>query len=258
MTSSADFGNRVALVTGGARGIGLAYARALARHGATVIIGDVRAQMAEQEAERLRADGLDITAVELDVSSESSVAAAFQMLEERFRRLDFLINNAAIMLDLEKPFKPFWETTWQEWGQVMNVNAGGVFLTSKFAKPLMERQGGGRIVNISSDGIWKGYDLQLAYFASKGAVAVMTRCLARELGPFGVNVNAVAPGFTLSGAVLNSEFMRSAKAAVDAGCALRRDQYPEDLVGTIVFLCSESSACITGQTIVVNRGSIMV
>ena len=121
----------------------------------------------------------------------------------------------------------------------------------------MEKLGEGRIINISSDAIWKGYEGQLAYFASKGAVAVMTRCLARELGPFNIAVNAIAPGYTLSESVQGSEFMRSVEPKVMESRAIQRKQYPQDLAGTVMFLCSNESQCITGQTIVVDYGSVM-
>jgi NAD(P)-dependent dehydrogenase (short-subunit alcohol dehydrogenase family) len=181
----------------------------------------------------------------------------FELVEREFGRVDFLVNNAAIMLDVDVPFKPFWDTSYDEWNRIMSVNVGGVFLCCKYVKPIMERQGEGRIINISSDAIWKGYESQLAYFASKGAVAVMTRNLAREMGPFNVNVNHVAPGYTLSEAVLESSLMQGVRLSVMATCCLKHDQHPEDVVGSVLFLCGPESSCITGQSIVVNCGAIM-
>jgi NAD(P)-dependent dehydrogenase (short-subunit alcohol dehydrogenase family) len=257
MNINKRFLQRVAVVTGGARGVGKAYCEGLVTEGAAVVIADINYKRAQSTAVELVAAGGQAIAVEVDVASEDSVRRMYEEALDHFQRVDFLINNAAIMLDVDRPFKPFWELDWDEWTRVMAVNTGGVYLCCKHVKPIMERLGQGRIVNISSDAIWKGYDGQLAYFASKGAVAVMTRCLARELGPFNINVNAVAPGYTLSEAVQASEFMQSVKPKVMAACAIQREQYPEDLVGTILFLCSADSACITGQTIVVNCGAVM-
>jgi 3-oxoacyl-[acyl-carrier protein] reductase len=257
MDQSRRFAGQVALVTGGGRGIGQAYSRGFAQAGASVVVADIESQRAQQTARELNDEGGRALAVSVDTSSEASVRDMFERAVAEFGRVDFLVNNAAIMLDVEKPFKPFWETSWEEWQRIMSVNVGGIFLCCKYAKPLMEKQGGGRIVNISSDAIWKGYESQLAYFASKGAVAVMTRNLARELGPFNINVNNVAPGYTLSEAVLTSELMQGVRASVMATCCIKRDQHPEDVVGAVLFLCGPESSCITGQSIVVNCGAIM-
>ena len=257
MTTDSWFVGKVALITGAGRGIGKAYCKGFLDAGASVVVADIDYERARATASELDSGGGQVVAIGVDVASEASVIRMYEQVIKRFGGVDFLVNNAAIVLDVERPFKPFWELEWDEWNRVMAVNAGGVFLCCKHIKPIMERQGGGRIVNITSDGIWHGYADQLAYFASKGAVAVMTRCLARELGPFNINVNAVAPGLTWSEATRASEFLQSIKDEVIARCALRREQFPEDLVGTVLFLCSPASACITGQTIVVNCGSIM-
>jgi NAD(P)-dependent dehydrogenase (short-subunit alcohol dehydrogenase family) len=257
MSTSKRFLGRVALVTGGGRGIGKTYCRGFANEGATVIVADILEERAKETAYELEAEGGQSVAFGVDVSNECRVSQMFESVEREFHRLDFLVNNAAIMLDVDIPFKPFWETTLAEWDRIMSVNVAGVFLCCKYAKPIMERQGGGRIVNISSDAIWKGYESQLAYFTSKGAVAVMTRSLARELGVFHINVNNVAPGYTLSEAVIDSPAMQSVRPSVMAACCIKRDQHPEDVVGAVLFLCSPESACITGQSIVVNCGAIM-
>jgi NAD(P)-dependent dehydrogenase (short-subunit alcohol dehydrogenase family) len=257
MSESQRFAGRVALVTGGSRGIGKAYCQGFARNGASVVVADIDDAKAKEAAAELMQAGVPALGVGVDVALEESVRSMIERAEQEFRRIDFLINNAAIMLDVEVPFKPFWETSIEEWRRVMDVNVGGVFLCCKHVKPIMERQGGGRIINISSDAIWKGYESQLAYFGSKGAVAVMTRCLARELGPLNITVNNIAPGYTLSEAVLNSDLMQGVRASVMATCCIKRDQYPEDVVGAAFFLCGPESACITGQSIVVNCGAIM-
>lgn len=251
------FEGQVAIVTGSARGIGKAYCQGFAEHGAAVVVADIEEARAQQTAKLFIDAGHEALAVQVDVSDEASVYKLFQRSFTAFGRVDFLVNNAAIMLDVDVPFKPFWEQSIEEWHRIMAVNVGGVFLCCKHVKPIMECQKSGRIVNISSDAIWKGYESQFAYFASKGAVAVMTRNLARELGPFGINVNNVAPGFTLSESMQASPEMQSVRGAVMASCCIQREQYPEDVVGSILFLCGPESACITGQSIVVNCGAIM-
>lgn len=252
------FSNQVAVVTGGSRGIGQAYCRGFAEAGANVVVADIDGERATQTAQEIEQQtGNKALGLWVDVALEDSVKAMFETINQEFGRVDFLVNNGAIMLDVDVPFKPFWETSLSEWQRIMNVNVGGIFLCCKYAKPFMEKQGGGRIVNITSDAIWKGYESQLAYFSSKGAVAVMSRSLARELGPFKINVNNVAPGYTLSEAVLESELMQGVRASVMASCCIKQDQYPEDVVGAVLFLCSPESSCITGQSIVVNCGAIM-
>ena len=251
---SGAFESKVVVVTGAARGMGAAYARAFHERGASVFLADINGRRAAETAAPL---GECAHAVAVDVSDEAQVAALLAEVSERYGRLDVLINNAALMLDVEKPFKPFWEIDLAEWRRVMDINAAGVFLCTKHALPLFRAAGGGRVVNVTSDAIWHGYAGQLAYFASKGALAVMNRCLARELGEFNINVNAIAPGLTESEVVRNSKFLQDLKPVIHESRSLKRDQRPEDLVGTVLFLCSPESACITGQTIVINCGGIM-
>lgn len=257
MSAPKRFADKVALITGGGRGMGRAHCIGFANEGAAVIVADILADRAQETAKELASAGNRAVAVPVDVADERSVDNMFQVVERQFGRLDFLVNNAAIMLDVEVPFKPFWETSFEEWNRIFAVNVSGIFLCCKRAKPIMERQGGGRIVNISSDAIWKGYESQLAYFSSKGAVAVMTRSLAREFGPFNVNVNNVAPGYTLSEAVLDSKEMQGVRSSVMRSCCIQRDLNPDDVTGAVLFLCGPESSCITGQSIVVNCGAIM-
>lgn len=237
--------------------MGKAYCRGFAESGAAVVIADIDKKTLKKTASEFESQGFNVLSIVVDVANEESVTRMLAIAQQKYKRVDFLINNAAMLLNVEKPFKPFWECSYEEWNRYMAVNVGGIFLCCKHIKPLLERQGGGRIINISSDAIWKGYESQLAYFASKGAVAVMTRNLAREFGPLSVNVNCIAPGYTLSESCLSSPEMQRVEPLILASQCLTQKQYPEDVVGAALFLCGPASRCITGQAIVINNGAIM-
>jgi 3-oxoacyl-[acyl-carrier protein] reductase len=252
------FAGRVAVVTGAGRGMGASHCQAFARAGAHVVAADLHGDAAGRVADDVgRQFGARAIGVATDVASETSVAALFDRVGKEFGRVDFLVNNAAIMLDLPVPFKPFWEMEYAEWNRVMAVNAGGVFLCCRAAFPFMSAAQFGRIVNVSSDAIYKGYESQLHYFASKGAVAIMTRNLAREFGPFKVTVNALAPGYTKSEAVAQSVDMQRVEPLILKSQCLPLVQTPEDVSGSVMFLCGPAATCITGQSLVVNCGAIM-
>jgi 3-oxoacyl-[acyl-carrier protein] reductase len=249
---------RVAVVTGAASGIGFAYAEVLASAGYDVAILDVCGKV--HNAVRLlpeRLEGSTHTSLVTDVGDEQSVVQARVRIAERYGRVDVLINNAAIMLQLGQPFKPFEQTSWSEWRRVFDVNVGGAFLMTRELLPLLERSTDACVINIGSDATWKGYEGQLAYFTSKGAIQTLTRCLARELGQRDIRVNCVAPGYTLSEAVRSNDVMMGLKDRVQEACVIRRDQAPEDVAHMAVFLASPESRCISGQTFVVNCGSVM-
>ncbi len=188
---------QVAIVTGGAQGIGFAIAAHLAEKGARVVIGDRRG--AAESAAVLAGRGLEAIGVQVDVTDEQQVAEMVQAAESRFGRLDVLVNNAGIYSTLTPT--PFEQLTAQDWRQVLDVNVIGLFLCCQAATGAFRRAGGGRIVNISSGVAFKGNPLMAHYVASKGAVISLTRALATELGPHNVLVNSVAPGFTLSDGV---------------------------------------------------------
>jgi NAD(P)-dependent dehydrogenase (short-subunit alcohol dehydrogenase family) len=242
----------VAIVTGGATGIGHAIAADLAARGASVVIGDQSG--AEPGAQKLKDSGYRAIGVAADVSSEDDVRAMVSAAQEAFGRVDLLVNNAAIFSSLRP--KPFEQIDIAEFRRIMDVNVIGMFLCCKAVVPAFERQGSGRIINISSGVAFKGNPLMAHYVASKGAVVSLTRALATELGPRGILVNSVAPGFTLSDNVeRNAELVAGAKEPSLRGRVLARSMTPADLVGAVAFFASADSAFITGQTLVVDGGA---
>jgi NAD(P)-dependent dehydrogenase (short-subunit alcohol dehydrogenase family) len=244
--------DRVAIVTGGAAGIGFATAEDLAARGAAVLIAD-RAD-AETAAARLTARGLKAAGLAVDVSVEADCAAMVARAESAFGGVDVLINNAAVFTTLIPT--PFEEIDPAEWRRVMDVNVMGVFFCCRAALPAFRKRGGGRIVNIASGVAFKGNPYMAHYVASKGAVVSLTRALATELGRDNVLVNAVAPGFTLSDGVRrNQALIATGQGPSTRTRVLARDMVPADLVGAIAFFCGPDSAFITGQTLVVDGGA---
>jgi NAD(P)-dependent dehydrogenase (short-subunit alcohol dehydrogenase family) len=168
-------------------------------------------------------------------------------------RLDILINNAGLYASL--PMRPFTEIPLDEWRLVMDVNVASMFLTCRAAVPVMSGQGGGKIVNISSGTPFRGVPFLLHYVTSKGAIVALTRALAKELGKDSINVNCVAPGFTMSeGVKANPEVIEKLRDVSVAARTIQRDQVPEDVVGAAVFLCTPAADFITGQTMVIDGG----
>ena len=249
-----DLAGKVAIVTGAARGIGAELAAALAAAGAKVVVADVLDGDAVMS--RIGAAGGEAIACRADVTEVRSVAALVAATLARFGTVDVLVNNAGIFADLAK--KPFTQIDDAEWDRVMAVNVRGSFACAKAVAPVMIGKGRGKIVNIASGTVFKGFAGALHYVASKGAVVAMTRCLARELGAHDICVNAIAPGLTMSEAVVdNPEWGGAAGAATVASRALKRPQQPADIVGTLLWLASAASDFVTGQTIVVDGGSVM-
>ncbi len=229
---------KVAVVTGGAQGIGKAIADGLAAEGAEVVIADLNPP-----------DG----GIEANVADEADVRRMVDETVERHGRLDILINNAGLYASLA--MRPFTEIPLGEWRQVMDVNVASMFLTCRAVVPVMRGQGGGKIVNISSGTPFRGVPFLLHYVTSKGAIVALTRALAKELGKDGIHVNCVAPGFTMSeGVKANPEVVEKLRDASVAARTIQRDQVPEDVVGAVVFLCTPAADFITGQTMVIDGG----
>lgn len=250
----ARLNGKAAIVTGAAQGIGAAYARALAAAGARVCVTDVSDCSAIRD--EILARGGKAIAVKADVANPVSVRAMVSETVKAFGGLDVLINNAAIFGTLA--IRPFTEITSAEWDQVAAVNVRGVFECCKAAVPEMRKCGGGRIVNVASATVFKGAPLLLHYVASKGAVVALTRALAREVGADNITVNCIAPGLVISDSVAaNDSYSRDFVSANTASRALKREAAPGDMIGPVLFLCSDESAFMTGQTIVVDGGSVM-
>ncbi len=241
-----------AVITGGGQGIGKEYALRFARDGAKVTIAEINEENGRKTAEEIRSMGGESVSVATDVSDEKSTIKMAEKAAEAFGKIDILVNNAAIYYGL--PHKSFLDISLDEWNRIMAVNSTGPFLCARAVVPYMKKVGKGKIVNQSSSVFHVGTAMLLHYVTSKGGLIAMTRALARELGQFNINVNAIAPGFTLSeaGKLRDAEYIKMLANMR----SLKRDLYPKDLAGTVVFLCSEDSDSITGQTIVVDGGSV--
>lgn len=246
--------DKVVIITGAAQGIGATYAKALAEEGADIVIADILD--GTSVVREIEAKGGKAIAIKTDVADETSATAMATAATQRFGRIDVLINNAAIYASLN--LKPFEEIDVAEWDKVMAVNVRGPFVCAKAVVPYMKRNGYGRIVNISSGTPFKGTPNLLHYVTSKGAILTLTRALARELGDHGICVNTLAPGLVLSeGVIENAELRDRLTAPVIASRAIKRDQLPEDLITPLLFLASDDSAFMTGETLVVDGGSVM-
>jgi NAD(P)-dependent dehydrogenase (short-subunit alcohol dehydrogenase family) len=252
MLAAMRLSDKVAVITGGGAGIGFAYARRFLAEGARVVVADIADPLAA--AQKLDAAGRAL-GVRTDVSDAASVRAMVEAAVGTFGRIDVLVNNAAVFATL-KP-QPFDEIPDAEWDRVMAVNVRGVWSCVRAVAPVMRAQGGGRIVNVASAIVGKGTALLLHYVTSKGAVVAMTRALARELGPSGITVNAVAPGLILSDSVqANPDITNFQLGAIMQARSLKREAFPDDVEGTVVFLASDDSAFMTGQTLIVDGGSV--
>jgi len=283
--TAARLAGRVALVTGGARGLGVHYCRALAAAGATVVAVDIvdplpgiHAVTAPVAAARETAgastdapsdapsDARDAVgsgafiapiALRADVSDETAVQALVREVMQRFGRVDILVNNAAVASIL-RPVEPT-ELDVELWDRVMAVNVRGPFLMAKHVAKIMIAQRGGKIINISSGVAYKGAKGLVHYVTSKAAVLGLTRALARDLGAYQICVNTIAPGLIVSDSLLaNQPDMDGIRRTAATTRSLAHEGEPRDLLGTLLFLASPDSDFVTGQTIVLDGGTLML
>ncbi|MCL5076901.1 MAG: 3-oxoacyl-ACP reductase FabG [Actinobacteria bacterium] len=247
---------KVAIVTGAGHGIGLAYARRLASEGASVVIAEIDGDAADKAAKVLSSDGFSALATTTNVIEPKSLEEMTSKTLEKFGRIDILVNNAAIFSTIPMSRSPFDEIEIQEWDAMMAVNVKGAWLASRAVTPTMKNQMSGKIINISSGTALKGSASRIHYVTSKAAILGFTKTLAREVGPFNINVNCVAPGSTLSEQNPDEEILAFRKSGANDR-AIKRVENPEDLVGAVAFFASPDSDFITGQTLVVDGGSFM-
>jgi 3-oxoacyl-[acyl-carrier protein] reductase len=241
---------KVAIVTGGARGLGKAFGLGMGEEGAKLVIADILDKEAQQTAEEIRAKGGGAISLKVDVTSEEDTLRMAEEALKQFGRIDILVNNAAMLFGITR--KPFTEIPVAEWDKLMTVNLRGPFLCCRAVFPQMRKQGKGKIINIASGTAFTGSRHLIHYVTSKGGIISFTRALAAEVGECGICVNSIAPGFT------DTEAARTITADITkydlSPTSLGRLEQPEDLVGAAIFLSSDDSDFITGQTLVVDGG----
>jgi len=254
-----DLTGRSIIVTGGGTGIGKVYSTALAGAGANVVIADIAAKEGEAVAAAINAaeDGGKALATTTDISDEAATLKMAAAATEAFGGIDVLINNASLMSVLER--RPWHEIEVEEWDRVMAVNLRGMFLCCRAVYPAMKKRGRGKIINISSSRFWSGAPNRLHYSTSKAGVIGLTRSLSSEVGDDNIAVNAITPGFTESETQLASsttQYLQGQSGRYQAR-AFKRAEQPDDLVGAVMFLASDASNFITGQTLNVDGGENM-
>ena len=244
---------KVAIVTGAAQGIGASYAKALAEEGAKVAIVDILDGAGAAERISSEVSGAEIAAFDCDISDEAATLKLVDDVVSEFGGLHILINNAAMFGTLQP--QPFDEIDIDLWDKVQSVNVRGMLLMCRAAVKVFRPQKYGKIVNVGSDTILKGVPFMSHYVTSKGGVYAMTRCLANELGTDNICINTLAPGLTMSEAVLDwGPEGDNDKSLVIQSRAIQREQLPADLTGACVFLSSPESDFMTGQYVAVNGG----
>ena len=253
--------DKVAIIIGAGRGIGRAFASRFADEEARLILPDINLEWAERVAEEIKAKGGEALALKVDISDERDTQIMAEEAKSRYGRIDILINNAALLyVDFlsETGHQPWDYWTVEQWDRVFAVNVRGTWLCCKAVAPFMKEQSRGKIINITSsiiNCISPAAGRLLHYTCTKAAIYTMTQALARELGEFGINVNAIAPGLTATEGALSmpNRDLEGFNKVAGLQC-IHRNEKPEDIVGTAVFLASEDSDFITGQVIAVDGG----
>jgi NAD(P)-dependent dehydrogenase (short-subunit alcohol dehydrogenase family) len=243
-----DFKGKVAVVTGASRGIGAAIAEAFHRYGAKVALLDINIEEARERALAIDADGSNVIAFQADVTDEMQIQKTVDQIRERFERIDVLINNAGVLHHV-----PIGEKTVADFEKIIKVNLTGAFIMCKAIVPVMKEIGRGKIINIASLGGRTGRPgVAVDYGASKAGIIGLTQTLAKEAGPDGIYVNAIAPGPILT--ELTRQVPKEVFAKWNVGRAVNKDGLPEDVANAALFLASEMSDWITGVTLDVNGG----
>jgi 3-oxoacyl-[acyl-carrier protein] reductase len=245
--------DKVTIITGAGHGIGKAYAHRFAAEGAHVIVADIDERAGQITAAEILDDEGSAWARMTDVTSVESLDGLVRETLDRFGHIDVLLNNAAIY-NVQNVWKgPLEELDPAEWDRVLDVNLKGVFLCCRAAVPTMKAQRSGKIINVASGTFLQGSGDMPHYTASKGGVVALTRVLARQLGPWNINVNCLTPGSTMSEETITDEVRRRRESS-SQGRAFNRIEVPEDITGTALFLASEDSDFMTGQLLVVDGG----
>lgn len=248
-----DLSGKTAIVTGGNQGIGFAIARGLAMAGATVVIANRRAPEGQRAAESLRTEGLSAVAIPTDVSLRSSVAELVSKTIDDFGKIDILVTSAGVIVR-----KPAEEISEEEWDYIMDINLKGVFFCCQLVGRHMIQRKKGKIINISSNVSEVTQLLRSVYAASKAGVSHLTRALAGEWAKYNINVNAIGPGPTVT--PLNKKYLEEHPKDLQerlSGIPMGRMGDPSDHVGAAIFLASDASDFVTGQTLLVDGGSTL-
>ncbi|MFH1488970.1 MAG: 3-oxoacyl-ACP reductase family protein [Pseudomonadota bacterium] len=243
--------DKVTIITGAGQGLGAAYARRFCVEGARVVIADVNVAKSEGLAEELKGKGFEALAVGTDVSDEASTRELARIVIEKYGRIDVLVNNAAVFSTIE--LKLMEEISVDEWDRLMSVNLRGAFLCTKAVIPRMKTQKQGKIINISSATVFMGKPYYIHYVTSKAGVIGFTRALAREVGDWNIQVNCLTPGYTETEVPRGTTTDEQKKAIIAHQC-MKRIGVPEDLTGMMVFLVSDESNFMSGQTVNVDGG----
>jgi 3-oxoacyl-[acyl-carrier protein] reductase len=239
--------NKVAIVTGGARGLGEAYCLKLAQEGARVVVADILEKEAGEVAQKIKAAGGQAIAVKTDVTSEAETKSMAETTVKKFGRIDILVNNAGFYHGMSR--KPFYEISSAEWDKMMAVSAKGTWLCARAVFPHMKELGKGKIINVASEACFAATKGLIHYTAAKSAVIGISRVLDGELGQYGICVNVIAPGVIDTPATRSYINMEKMDAS---SVPLGRFGVPQDIVGTVVFFASDDSDFISGQTLLID------
>jgi len=249
--------DKIAIITGASRGFGKAFALRFAGEGAKLLLTTTSLERAKGTVNEVKAKGGEVAIMEADISHEDAGKKIAEKVMQQYGRVDILVNNAAIYYGVSP--RPWDAWTIEEWDRMFTVNVRGNWLVCKAIAPLMIKQKKGKIINIGSD-VFKSPDSQffVPYALTKAAIYSLTHALAAALGPSGINVNAIAPGYTATEASLGQEGSEKLFESVVAAQLIKRREEPEDVAGAVVFLASAESDLITGQTIMVNGGHLVL